>query len=126
VACGHWILLVDDDPDLRNAIRESLEGWGCTVRVASDGVQALRWLAGLPPPCLILSDLVMPNMDGASLARLIRCQDGSSGIPFVSMSGDKTAIPPPIARSHLEKPFPFLALKAIVQQYCRGSRQLPA
>jgi len=58
------ILVVEDDPATREAIRELLEGEGYAVRCAENGRQALEVLARTGPPSLILLDLMMPVMDG--------------------------------------------------------------
>ena len=64
------ILVVEDDPGIRALLAELLPMDGHTVRVAEDGLAALAEV-GREPPDLVLSDLMMPNLDGIGLhARL--------------------------------------------------------
>jgi CheY-like chemotaxis protein len=60
------ILVVDDDPAIRETLTEILEDHGCAVAVADDGRTALEYLRAHQgaPPSLILLDLMMPGMDG--------------------------------------------------------------
>ena len=58
-------LVVDDDPDIREALAGILADEGYQVTACADGAQALAHLgAGSDPPCLILLDLMMPGMSG--------------------------------------------------------------
>jgi PleD family two-component response regulator len=62
------VLVVDDDADIREAVKEVLEEEGYSVILASDGQQAYDYLAENPPPDCVVLDLWMPVMDGWSLA----------------------------------------------------------
>ena len=65
------ILLVEDDDSTREFLAENLRGHGYTVRLATDGADALRqWDAQRPD--IVLLDLGLPDMDGESLIRRIR------------------------------------------------------
>ena len=57
------VLIIEDDPDMRELERTVLECWGFDVRVAPNGHEGLRALAE-HQPCVILLDLMMPIMDG--------------------------------------------------------------
>jgi CheY-like chemotaxis protein len=61
------ILIVDDDADFREALRQVLEEEGCAVQEAADGKIALAVLRSDAPPHLILLDLRMPVMNGWDL-----------------------------------------------------------
>ena len=62
--CG-GILVVDDDPDIRDSLREVLEDEGYEVACVGNGREALDHLkTANPRPCVILLDLMMPVMDG--------------------------------------------------------------
>ena len=58
------VLIVDDDPDVRSALRELFEGEGYEVREAENGRAALDILERGLRPCVVLLDLMMPIMDG--------------------------------------------------------------
>ena len=67
------LLVVDDDVDLRSLAQIILEQSGYQVLVAADGRQALQIAQQDPDPIdLLLTDLVMPGMDGAELGRQLR------------------------------------------------------
>ena len=68
---GLHVLIADDDLGITNSLKEILEADGCRVETASDGLEALERLSA--SPCdLVLSDVVMPNMDGHELFLRIR------------------------------------------------------
>ncbi len=68
---GVRVLVVDDDLGLCRTLQELLEGSGCSVETAADGVEALRRIEGAEFD-VVLSDVVMPNMDGHELYSAIR------------------------------------------------------
>lgn len=67
------ILVVDDDPDMRNVITIILESKDYQVVTAQDGIEALASLRAESPDLMIL-DLLMPNMDGFAVLKTL--QDG--------------------------------------------------
>lgn len=58
------VLVVEDDPGIREVLKDVLELDGYTVLTAENGLDALRVLESAVPPCLILLDLMMPVMNG--------------------------------------------------------------
>ena len=68
---GAEVLLVEDDPELREAIAETLALAGARVRTCADGREALRWLAGGTPD-IVVTDVNMPGIDGHELLRRVR------------------------------------------------------
>jgi CheY-like chemotaxis protein len=82
------ILVVDDDPRIREILTEVLSAEGYGVCQAGDGVMALQVLATTAPD-LVLSDMRMPRLDGIGLAgRLTRREPP---IPIILMSGSGSA-----------------------------------
>jgi two-component system KDP operon response regulator KdpE len=65
------VLVVDDDPQIRRAVRDALSREGMDVETAADGEEALR-LAGEEAFSLVITDLSMPNLDGLELVRELR------------------------------------------------------
>ena len=65
------VLVVDDDPHIRDFVREALEDEGHEVATAEHGAAALEWVraAGDDAPDVILLDINMPVMDGPTFAR---------------------------------------------------------
>jgi CheY-like chemotaxis protein len=58
------VLVVEDDPDIREVLEEMLDAGGHRVLTASNGREALSVLDRVPSPCLVLLDLMMPVMSG--------------------------------------------------------------
>jgi two-component system, OmpR family, response regulator len=79
---GHRILVVDDDPHIRDVIGFALEKAGMTVEMARDGGEALL-LFQHHPPDLIIVDVGMPDTDGLAVCREIR---KSSNVPILFLS----------------------------------------
>ena len=80
------ILLIDDDPGIREIARISLEStMGWQVLTASSGKEALR-LAGENELSVILLDVMMPDMDGAETFALLREREESLAIPVVLLT----------------------------------------
>jgi signal transduction histidine kinase len=82
---GRRILLVEDNPDARQAMRDLLELWGHQVAVAPDGVQGVA-LALTQSPELALVDIGLPGMDGYRVAEELRSRVGPK-IRLVAITG---------------------------------------
>lgn len=85
-ATGATILLVEDDPLLRDAFRLLLEDAGYRVLEAGTAAEALAAVAG-EPPALILLDLGLPDLPGLEIARTLRGQPATTEIPIVALTG---------------------------------------
>lgn len=68
---SHFVLVVDDDEDIRETMRDVVEAAGCTVRLAPNVTEAMHLLQ-TRVPCLVIVDLVMPGMTGADLIAAMR------------------------------------------------------
>ena len=66
------ILIVDDDPNVRRLLRVNLVDAGYDVTEASDGNEAENIVKGKAPPDLVLLDIMMPNVDGWEVCKMIR------------------------------------------------------
>ncbi len=97
------ILLVEDDHDIRVALRTMLEDEGYRVLTVTDGRAALALLERTTPPQLILLDLMLPVMDGWELARELRARPHLAAIPIVVITAFDR-VPPPQAAAVLKKP----------------------
>jgi CheY-like chemotaxis protein len=73
------VLIAEDDPDVRFAVRQILEREGYTCAEAEDGRAAVE-IARQSPPRLILMDLMMPGADGFSAAEQLRADPRTRGI----------------------------------------------
>src|SRR2546428_12202923 len=79
------IMLIDDDADTRMTIRDFLTARGFVVHAAREGQHALRMLAKMDPPAMILLDYKMPVMDGKQLLPPLRRIPTLQGIPAVNL-----------------------------------------
>lgn len=80
------ILIVDDDSTLRAALTRYLQDRGFTVRNAVSGLEGFnQFLADTPD--LIVSDVVMPEMDGFELCTKVRATEAGQLVPFIFLSG---------------------------------------
>ena len=115
----HRLVVVDDDQDTREVLREFLESEGYSVATAANGEDALTLLRREPNACAILLDLMMPVMDGWQFLRLKREDDRLLRIPVVIISAYRERAPAEGIAAVVGKPIPFDRLLTIVQQHCR-------
>src|SRR5262245_22499124 len=86
------ILIVDDDSDLRETIREVLDDEGYETAAAGNGAEALAWLREAPLPALILLDLMMPLMDGWRFREEQLKDDRIAAIPVIVMTAGRKVL----------------------------------
>lgn len=117
------ILLVDDDPAIRAAFTDLLEEEGFSVLTAAHGADALCLLRRMPPPRLIVLDLMMPVLDGWGFLEAQRQDLVLSSIPVVILSAhilsDSEAYKLNVAL-YLRKPVNIFSLLMIVETYCQA------
>jgi DNA-binding response OmpR family regulator len=114
------ILVVEDEVDIRNLIKITLEEEGYTVFTACDGIEALKILKDMPADLAIL-DVMMPRLDGFNLLRKIR---ESSTIPIIFLTAradnmDKVLGLELGADDYIAKPFSMSELLARVKAQLR-------
>lgn len=83
------VLVVEDSDDLRQLFARMLRRRGHVVREAADGQAALESLADFLPD-LVLTDLMMPILDGFELIRRLRASPATASIPVVAITADAT------------------------------------
>ncbi len=81
------ILIVEDNEDSRILLMRQLRAHGCEVMAAVDGVEALQQALAQPPD-IILSDIMMPKMDGYQLCQQCKQNDKLRDIPFAFLHGN--------------------------------------
>jgi CheY-like chemotaxis protein len=114
------VLVVDDDPDVRDSISQLLDAKGYSTIQAENGQKALEVLkAALHIPCLIVLDLAMPVMDGPQFLTL-RAQDATlHDIPVVVISGNSQAgATLKEIDAYLTKPVNIDRLINVIDQHC--------
>ncbi|HEY5963425.1 MAG TPA: response regulator [Xanthobacteraceae bacterium] len=86
------VLIVDDDPEVRNVVSATLRNAGLKAAEAVNGRAAIEWLAGNPPPNLVLLDLMMPEMDGFQFLEHLQAHPDKLKMPVVVLTAkDLTA-----------------------------------
>src|SRR5271166_3481734 len=85
------ILLVDDEPDLQELIDANLTTAGYQVLTAATGPEALRQARELKPH-LILLDVMLPEMDGLEVCKMLRRDPATSSIPIIMLTARATEI----------------------------------
>src|SRR5689334_13959083 len=112
------VLVVDDDPDIRETLRFVLEDAGYPVYTAENGREALDLLAAAPTrPGLVLLDLMMPVMSGDEMLKALRAVHALAAIPVTIVTASGAPMPP-LASGLLEKPVDLDVLLRIVAQNC--------
>src|SRR2546421_8702019 len=120
------ILVVDDDPDIRELMKTLLELDGYHVELAEDGIDALKQLGAGVRPALILLDLMMPRMDGEQFLKEMRATR-SANIPVVIMSGTAGKASGKIGVAcYLMKPFELDDLVNAVRRFAKAPRKSDA
>jgi two-component system, cell cycle sensor histidine kinase and response regulator CckA len=83
---GESILVVDDELSIREITKETLEAYGYKIQTAKDGIEALTYIEKDPRKFqLVVTDMMMPNMDGGSLIRTL--QRLAPDIKIIAVSG---------------------------------------
>ncbi|MGZ3461422.1 MAG: response regulator [Archangium sp.] len=85
------MLVVDDDPDVRELMSQLLELEGHQVQGAADGREALAWLRRGPRPDAILLDLRMPGMNGWEFRAAQLAEPELASIPVYVLTADRTS-----------------------------------
>ncbi len=115
------ILLVEDDADIREDLAALLRDEGFSVKTATNGRDALQQLAGAPPPCVILLDLMMPVMSGWDFRAKQLADPALAAVPVVLLSA-ATDLPRHAsqlkANGYLAKPIELEQLFEVVQRHC--------
>ena len=119
------ILVVDDEPTLRETLVDALEADGFRVVSAADGREALtRFRAERPD--LVLLDLMLPELSGIEVCRIIRAE---SGVPIVMLTAKTSELDKVVglelgADDYVTKPFSLRELTARIRALLRRTEQL--
>ena len=120
------LLVVDDEPNIRELFQGLLSTEGYEVGVAKDGFAALAQMHGALPD-LILTDLKMPNMSGFELLSIVHRRFPQ--IPTIAISGEFQPAPTPLgvlADAFFSKPFRFEDLLPKVAELLQDAPPRPA
>jgi len=120
------LLVVDDDPDVRESLQRSLEFEGYDVGTATCGTTALTAVAGEAKPDLVILDVMMPEIDGLETCRRIRA--AGERLPVLMLTardalGDRVTGLDSGADDYLVKPFALEELLARVRALLKQNRR---
>jgi PAS domain S-box-containing protein len=122
---GEWILVVDDEPAVRQVARQTLEAFGYRVATASDGAEAVAIHSARPGQfAVVLTDMMMPVMDGTAAIEAILRLDPSARIiaaSGLSLDGRIAAEVGSRIRRFLPKPYSAETLLAAVHGLLSGT-----
>src|SRR6187200_3278577 len=127
-AMGEKLLVVDYDPFIARLLEIELAAAGYQVRVANDGQQAID-LVGQDPPDLVITDVMMPHVDGFELTRSLRQDPRTATISVIiltarGLSADKLEGFAIGADDYIVKPFDTPELLARVRGVLRRKREM--
>jgi len=121
------ILVVEDEPELRSLLAESLRSEGWEVEIADDGIPALQAHATQPVDLIVL-DLMLPRMDGFQVLQALRNQNDDVSVLLLTARGDE----PTRVRGfdlgtddYIVKPFSILELMGRMRAILRRVKKLP-
>ena len=110
------ILIVEDEPDIRESLQEFFEYEGYAVATASDGAVALARLAAGELPCLVILDLIMPYVNGNEVYARMQSDPRLAGVPVIVSTSDPSRAPSGVLI--MRKPIDLERLLGAVRQHC--------
>ena len=117
---SHTILLVEDEMELREMMQEALELNGYVVVAASNGQEALDAIGRIDDICVVVLDLLMPEMNGWDFFAAMRARPELAHIPVIVHTSAPNQAPVGATRV-LQKPTKLVRLLSVVQEYCAGT-----
>ncbi len=120
------VLVVEDDPDIRDLVVFHLEREAFQVRTAKTGAEALKQVRAAPPDLIIL-DLMLPELDGLEVCRRLRQDPSTASVPVAMLTARGEEVDRIVglevgADDYVTKPFSLKELIARVRAVLRRSR----
>lgn len=115
----HPIMVIEDDDDIRELLKDVLEGEGYHLVTAANGAEGLDILSQIPKPCVILLDMMMPVMDGWTFSEETKKNLQYKNIPLLAITAfaDKLA-PKDRFYGVLKKPLRMDLLLDLIRHHC--------
>jgi len=92
---GPTVLVIEDDPIVSRLLSHTLTRRGFIVEIAADGQRAAELLKAMPPPAVVLLDVMLPYYNGFELIQLIRATNEWRHVPIIiltSMSQERSVV----------------------------------
>jgi DNA-binding response OmpR family regulator len=120
------VLVVEDEPDIRNLIVHHLTRDGFRCRAVASGADALQRVKAATPDLVVL-DLMLPGLDGLDVCRRLRSDPGSAGVPIIMLTAKADEVDRVLglemgADDYVVKPFSPKELVARVRAVLRRAR----
>lgn len=116
---NHVILVVEDDPGIRETLKMAIEYEGYSVATAVNGKEALSLLNQAERPCVIFLDLMMPEMDGFTFVKELERLNPGVKYPIVLLTAvSEKALEISEKYELLKKPVSIDQILRMVQKYC--------
>ena len=121
------VLVVDDEPNIRELVQVALKFHGCAVSTAAGGMDAIRQAEALRPDLIVL-DVVMPDLDGFEVCRRLRAMGNEVPVIFLTARDTSSDTVTGLALGgddYVTKPFSVEALVARVRAVLRRTTRAP-
>lgn len=109
------VLIVEDETELRESLREVMEDEGYAVQVAADGREAMAVLSSMSP-CVVILDLIMPIMSGNEVYDAMQADPRLANIPVIVSTSDPSGSPSGVPI--MKKPVNIDRLIQLVARLC--------
>ncbi|HEX4336521.1 MAG TPA: response regulator [Polyangiaceae bacterium] len=113
------VLIVDDDADIRDTLKELCEDEGYDVATAANGADAMRILTGAILPCVVILDLIMPIMTGNEVFAAMQQEPRLARVPVIVSTSDPSRAPSGVLI--MKKPIDIDRLLGAIRRYCGPS-----
>ncbi|HEX3597672.1 MAG TPA: response regulator [Polyangiaceae bacterium] len=110
------VLIVDDDDDIRETLKELCEDEGYDVATAANGLQAMEALGGAILPCVVILDLIMPFMTGNEVFAQMQQDQRLAKVPVIVSTSDPSRAPSGVLI--MKKPIDLDRLLGAIRRYC--------
>jgi CheY-like chemotaxis protein len=110
------VLIVDDDDDIRDTLKELCEDEGYTVATAANGAEALAVLARPVAPCVVVLDLIMPVMTGNEVFATMQRDPRLANVPVIVSTSDPSRAPGGVPV--MKKPIDVERLLDTIRRHC--------
>ena len=113
------VLIVEDERDLRETLREYFEDQGYRVATAANGQEAMDAMAAGELPCVVILDLIMPVLGGREVYERMQEDARLAAVTVIVSTSDPSRAPAGVVT--LKKPIDLRRLLAAVQEHCAPS-----
>ena len=111
------VMIVDDETDIRESLKELFEDEGYEVTTAANGAEALQQLASGSLPCAVVLDLIMPVVGGVEVYAQMQADPRLAQIPVIISTSDPSRAPSGVLI--MKKPIDLNRLLNTVQRHCK-------